>query len=380
VRNNAVDEKMNKKIIAVILIVVLVLSVGTASAWAKEEKMRIEADYTPSCQYIKDPQHPAYGAINNVYGDPTWVVPRENDMAILGSVVASESLNDTSYPEQARSDGAWYANAGGDQTIAYGWSCAEKTTVATQGNVGIDNNTIVVDIKLLNIPPTLTFDQDFTPDNICEYEWSIYIDADNNPSTGLSWPIDGCEVSISLMNFKSNGSTQHNDTILGGTQHNTWIFGESGCFSYGHEIDATINYSTNTITMIASKEWEELSDVDETDRFYFSASYRCAADKNSRDITSCSEGRNAITDPEGDVPYGFIDILQGSLDVSQTPEPVNKGDLNSDGYITPADAAIALRLAATAACDQAADVSGDKRVTALDALMILQAAAGAVSL
>ncbi|RZB32935.1 MAG: hypothetical protein AEth_00281 [Candidatus Argoarchaeum ethanivorans] len=111
---------MNKKIIAVILIVVLALSVGTASAWTKEEKMKIEADYILSCQYIKDPQHPAYGAINNVYGDPTWVVPRENAMAILGLIVASEALNDTSYLEQAQlaadylikiqdqSDGAWY--------------------------------------------------------------------------------------------------------------------------------------------------------------------------------------------------------------------------------------------------------------------------------
>jgi len=56
------------------------------------------------------------------------------------------------------------------------------------------------------------------------------------------------------------------------------------------------------------------------------------------------------------------------------------GDLNGDGILTPADAAIALRLAATGAHDPAADVSGDDRVTSLDALMILQAAAGRVEL
>jgi len=57
-----------------------------------------------------------------------------------------------------------------------------------------------------------------------------------------------------------------------------------------------------------------------------------------------------------------------------------KGNLNHDGILTPADAAIALRLAAgggSASCDPAtlaaADVSGDGRVTSLDALMILQA-------
>jgi hypothetical protein len=51
-----------------------------------------------------------------------------------------------------------------------------------------------------------------------------------------------------------------------------------------------------------------------------------------------------------------------------------KGDLNGDNQVTPADAAIALRLAATSAHDPAADVSGDGSVTSLDALMILQVA------
>ena len=280
----------------------------------------------------------------------------------------------------------WYVADEGDRTIAYGWNCAEKTTVAspaitTRGNVGIDNDTIVVDIKLLNTPATLTFDQDFTPDNAREHEWSIYIDSDNNRSTGSSYRVEGCEVAISLENFKFPGSTQYDDTILGGTQHNTWVFNETTkCWHYGHEIDATVNYSTNTITMIASKEWEELIDVEATDGLYFIASYRYAADGISKDITSRSEGSNVITDPEGDVPYGFIDILQGSLDASQTSDPVNKGDLNSDGSITPADAAIALQIAAIGAHNDAADVSGDGAVTSLDALMILQAAAGNIEL
>jgi len=57
-----------------------------------------------------------------------------------------------------------------------------------------------------------------------------------------------------------------------------------------------------------------------------------------------------------------------------------KGDLNRDGSLTPADAAIALQLAATGAHYDAADVSGDGNVTSLDALMILQAAAGMLEL
>jgi exo-beta-1,3-glucanase (GH17 family) len=63
-----------------------------------------------------------------------------------------------------------------------------------------------------------------------------------------------------------------------------------------------------------------------------------------------------------------------------------EGDLNGDDRITPADAAIALEIAAgSRPCDTSdarvhADVSGDRRVTSLDALMILQAAAGAIKL
>jgi serine protease AprX len=56
------------------------------------------------------------------------------------------------------------------------------------------------------------------------------------------------------------------------------------------------------------------------------------------------------------------------------------GDVNHDGTLTPADATIALRLAATGGWDSAADVDGDNHITSLDALMILQAAAGAITL
>ena len=52
-----------------------------------------------------------------------------------------------------------------------------------------------------------------------------------------------------------------------------------------------------------------------------------------------------------------------------------KGDLNHDGILTPADAAIALQLAASGGWDPAADVNHDNHITSLDALMILQSAA-----
>ena len=57
-----------------------------------------------------------------------------------------------------------------------------------------------------------------------------------------------------------------------------------------------------------------------------------------------------------------------------------KATSGRDNQITPADTAIALHLAATGGGDPAADVNHDRRTTSLDALMILQAAAGAIAL
>lgn len=57
-----------------------------------------------------------------------------------------------------------------------------------------------------------------------------------------------------------------------------------------------------------------------------------------------------------------------------------RGDLNFDSFLTPADAAIALQMAVSGEYADAADVSGDGSVTSLDALMILQAAAGGIEL
>ena len=79
---------------------------------------RLEADYILACQDIS-PTDPAYGAINNVYGAPTWVVPSEVAMATLGLDLASDILNDPSYRSRAQpaldylikvqqTDGAWY--------------------------------------------------------------------------------------------------------------------------------------------------------------------------------------------------------------------------------------------------------------------------------
>ena len=87
-------------------------------------------------------------------------------------------------------------------------------------------------------------------------------------------------------------------------------------------------------------------------------------------------GTDNNTDGIGDDPYS-IPGGGGSVDNYPLMQPwtggtQQLGDLNGDNQITPADAAIALAIAASGGWDADADVSGDNCVTSLDALMILQ--------
>ena len=79
-----------------------------------------------------------------------------------------------------------------------------------------------------------------------------------------------------------------------------------------------------------------------------------------------------ISDNDG----GIVEDSAVIMVTNDEPDSTVTGDLNSDGTLTPADAAIALQLAASGGWDPAADVNHDSRVTSLDALMILQAAGG----
>jgi hypothetical protein len=88
-----------------------------------------------------------------------------------------------------------------------------------------------------------------------------------------------------------------------------------------------------------------------------------------------TEGENMITvvatDTAGNIATQTVTVWYEIL----------RGDLNSDGSITPADAAIALEIAVgSRPCDAAADVNNDGQITSLDALMILQAAAGNIEI
>jgi len=97
-------------------------------------------------------------------------------------------------------------------------------------------------------------------------------------------------------------------------------------------------------------------------------------------LEDATEVKRLVGDP-GVIVVKYADTVTSSF--SPLVHPWNlppKGDLNGDSVLTPADAAIALQLAANGGWNLAADVNGDNHVTSLDALMILKAAAGAIDL
>ena len=82
---------------------------------------------------------------------------------------------------------------------------------------------------------------------------------------------------------------------------------------------------------------------------------------------------------DGTEPYNGIDTNAGAVDTYPFEEP--DGWATAPPLFTAADAVIALQIAVgSRPPDRRWDVSGDKRVTSLDALMILQAAAGSIEI
>lgn len=201
-------------------------------------------------------------------------------------------------------------------------SCLQTGEVSQAGGITANGDTIItVRLSLASVTDTLTFNQEHVPNYYLEYDWSIFIDADSNDHTGN---IYGFDVSISLSHFKAFGYPPFDGTIIEGTQHNTWAW-DSIYGYFGHYIDAYIDTIDNSLVMIGSKSWPELSNVQQLDRFYFRTLY-WSLDGSIRDKTDENNGNNYVVDSLGDVPYSFIDIVSGTL--TTPPEGVSENELD----------------------------------------------------
>ena len=168
----------------------------------------------------------------------------------------------------------------------------------------------VITLKLKNVPESLTFYQDHVPDTFLEYSWGVKVDTDANPSTGNH---EGYDIEISLANFNSPGSTPVTMSIMDGTQKNTWVLHGGGA-SIANPIKAEIDYGNHAIVMVVRETFAELSGFDITDRFQFKTLYYSPAGPVGDETSENSAGSNNVSDPEDDVGYDFIDILEGKIE------------------------------------------------------------------
>jgi len=119
-----------------------------------------------------------------------------------------------------------------------------------RGSVLSNGTHLTVIIKLKELPHQLYFDDPETPDNYREYEWSLYIDVDGDPSTGDP-SFDGTEVCIGIMHFKFPGSLPEYGTIVDKTQQNIWIYNSTtGHWLFEAYVTAIEDFSTNSLILV----------------------------------------------------------------------------------------------------------------------------------
>ncbi|MEA1894126.1 MAG: NosD domain-containing protein [Euryarchaeota archaeon] len=229
----------------------------------------------------------------------------------------------------------------------------------------------------------------------------IYLDSSsnntllNNAASNNYYGIELRSSSNNTLRGNTANSNNYDGIYLDSSSNNTLLNNTASKNDYGIEL---YNSSNNTLTgnTASNNDGYGIELYDSSDNLiynnYWDNTNNTHNDGSNRwNITTIIAEPNVIgglsiggnywsdyngTDTDGDglgeKPYNIDD---GNFDYHPLCPPSSvKGDLNGDGILTPADAAIALHLAATGAHDDAADVSGDGQVTSLDALMILQAA------
>ena len=135
--------------------------------------------------------------------------------------------------------------------------------------------------------------------------------------------------------------------------------------------------AVNITNLNIGKEWT--AETSETSNYYQLALSSCAdviAGEILQFDAASPDGRQSNV-TEHTVTQGEVDA--GGFGCNITLE-FRLGDVNGDGRTDSADAVIVLHMAVCGEYDSMADVNHDKSVTSLDALMIMQAAAGHITL
>ena len=137
-----------------------------------------------------------------------------------------------------------------------------------------------------------------------------------------------------------------------------WIFNEGGTTG--------CNNPAVQMTNATGESWDaENASTSNYYRFALTGSDVSDGDTLQFDAAGCSQSNTT----SHTVSQAEIDAGGFEFNITLGPRP---GDVNDDGHLTTADAAIVLKMAVCGEYSEVADVSGDRAVTSLDALMILQ--------
>jgi len=67
-----------------------------------------------------------------------------------------------------------------------------------KGESHLDNETLTVIFHLVEAPQEITINRENMEENMQEYGWTVYIDVDNDPNTGMSYMAPGIDYVLSL--------------------------------------------------------------------------------------------------------------------------------------------------------------------------------------
>jgi len=168
------------------------------------------------------------------------------------------------------------------------------------------SDSIIVKLTLANIPDTLRFSKSYISDYSFDYWWGVSFDVDGDINTGSN----GCEIEIALTHVKYPGDLEFVSNIIDGTSHTLieWV-GNTG-YTLHSDVSVRIDPSDkNTLLLTVPKSWIEIYQMASQTRYCANSSYFYSNSQAYYDYTNVGKDMVPISDPVGDVPFSFIDIV-----------------------------------------------------------------------
>lgn len=116
----------------------------------------------------------------------------------------------------------------------------------TQLDTSLNGQALTAVLHLRSLPASLVFDRTGVPLYYAEYEWSIVIDADNNPLTG---DLGGADYMLSAIHFVHTLNANISKPIQNAVQVNVWKHAGGGSWSYLTAATILVNSQAGTITL-----------------------------------------------------------------------------------------------------------------------------------